>query len=191
MPESMQDIKRRMKSVDSIEHVTNAMKLVSAAKLRRAKATFEKTNEFSHYIINSIAEVFNNASEVPEKYLEGNREIKKTCYIIVSSSRGFCGSFNMNIIREAEAMMTEDEGDSTIIAVGTKAKDYFQKRGFEILKEYSEPPEDISFLPFELPPDITILFSSIPSSSAFSFSHVQQRRDRQDSTHLYRIHQYP
>ena len=124
MPESMQDIKRRMKSVDSIEHVTNAMKLVSAAKLRRAKATFEKTNEFSHYIINSIAEVFNNASEVPEKYLEGNREIKKTCYIIVSSSRGFCGSFNMNIIREAEAMMTEDEGDSNIIAVGNKSKDY-------------------------------------------------------------------
>ena len=107
--ESMQDIKRRMKSVDSIEHVTNAMKLVSAAKLRRAKATFEKTNEFSHYIINSIAEVFNNAEEVPEKYLEGTREINRTCYLIVT-------------------------------------RDHFQKRGYEIFEEYSEPPEDISFL---------------------------------------------
>ena len=144
--ESMQDIKRRMKSVDSIEDVTNAMKLVSAAKLRRAKATFEKTNEFSHYIINSIAEVFNNAEEVPEKYLEGTREINRTCYIIVTSSRGFCGSFNMNIIREAEAAMQLDEGTSTILAIGTKARDYFQKRGYEIFEEYSEPPEDISFL---------------------------------------------
>ena len=49
MASGMQDIKRRIKSVTSIEHVTNAMKLVSAAKLRRAKLNFEKTNEFSDF----------------------------------------------------------------------------------------------------------------------------------------------
>ena len=93
MASGMQDIKRRIKSVTSIEHVTNAMKLVSAAKLRRAKLNFEKTNEFSDFIINSIAEVFNNTEEVPEKYLLRDNEIENTCYIIVTSGRGFCGSF--------------------------------------------------------------------------------------------------
>ena len=54
---SMQDVKRRMRSVTSMEHITNAMKLVSAAKLRRAKATFEKSNEQFHFITQSIAEI--------------------------------------------------------------------------------------------------------------------------------------
>ena len=112
MASGMQDIKRRIKSVTSIEHVTNAMKLVSAAKLRRAKLNFEKTNEFSDFIINSIAEVFNNTEEVPEKYLLRDNEIENTCYIIVTSGRGFCGSFNSNIIKEAEAAIKKETGSA-------------------------------------------------------------------------------
>lgn len=73
---NMQDIKRRIKSVTSTEHITNAMKLVSAGKLRKAKAIFEKSNENSHYITHTIAEMFNSSQEIPEEYLEGNREIK-------------------------------------------------------------------------------------------------------------------
>ena len=90
--ESMQDIKRRIKSVTSTEHITNAMKLVSAGKLRKAKAIFEKTNENSHYITHTIAEIFNShPDDVPQKYLKGNREIKTTCYIVVTSCRGLWG----------------------------------------------------------------------------------------------------
>lgn len=146
MASGMQDIKRRIKSVTSIEHVTNAMKLVSAAKLRRAKLNFEKTNEFSDFIINSIAEVFNNTEEVPEKYLLRDNEIENTCYIIVTSGRGFCGSFNSNIIKEAEAAIKKETGSSMILAIGSKGRDYFGKHGYNIYDEYSAPPEDISFL---------------------------------------------
>ena len=64
MAQNMRDIKRRIKSVSSVELITSAMKLVSAAKLRRAKATFEKTTEYFHFITDSINEIFNNASEV-------------------------------------------------------------------------------------------------------------------------------
>ena len=142
----MQDVKRRIKSVTSMEHITNAMKLVSAAKLRRAKATFEKTNEYFNFITQSIAEVFNNASEVPDKYLIGNREIVNTCYIIVTSCRGLCGSFNSNIIKEAEAEMKLDPEKPVIVAIGTKGRDYFAKRNYEIKNEYLAPPENISFL---------------------------------------------
>ncbi|NLF46687.1 MAG: ATP synthase F1 subunit gamma [Clostridiales bacterium] len=142
----MQDVKRRIKSVTSMEHITNAMKLVSAAKLRRAKATFEKTNEYFNFITQSIAEVFNNASEVPDKYLIGNREIINTCYIIVTSCRGLCGSFNSNIIKEAEAEMKSDPEKPVIVAIGTKGRDYFKKRNYEIKNEYLAPPESISFL---------------------------------------------
>lgn len=143
---SMQDIKRRIKSVNSTEHITSAMKLVSAAKLRRAKATFEKTTEYFHYITESIADIFNNISDVPEQYLAGNREVKKSCYIIITSCRGLCGSFNSNVIKEAETHFQGYDEKPAIIAVGTKGKEYFQKRGYNIYSEYSAPPEDISFL---------------------------------------------
>lgn len=143
---NMQDIKRRIKSVTSTEHITSAMKLVSAAKLRRAKATFEKTTEYFHYITESIADIFNNISEVPEQYLAGSREIKKTCYLIVTSNRGLCGSFNSSVIKQVEAEIKAESEKPAIVAVGTKGKEYFEKRGYDIYSEYSAPPEDISFL---------------------------------------------
>lgn len=143
---NMQDIKRRIKSVTSTEHITNAMKLVSAGKLRKAKATFEKTNENFHYITHTIAEIFNNSSEVPKHYLLGNREIKTTLYVIVTSSKGLCGGFNMNIIKTAEREILADWEKPVIIAVGNKGKEYFEKRGYDIYQEYLAPPESISFL---------------------------------------------
>lgn len=143
---NIQDIKRRIRSVTSTEHITNAMKLVSAGKLRKAKAVFEKTNENSHYITHTIAEIFNGASEVPQKYLEGNREIKKTCYIIVTSCKGLCGGFNTNIIKEAQARMARSKEAPIILAIGTKGKEFFEKRDYEIFDDYLAPPENISFI---------------------------------------------
>ncbi len=143
---NMQDIKRRIKSVTSTEHITSAMKLVSAAKLKRAKSTFEKTTEYFHYITESIQDIFNNESNVPEHYLVGAREVKTTCYIIITSSRGLCGGFNSNVIKEAVKNIENDPERPVIVAVGAKGKEYFEKRGFEIYSEYSSPPESISFL---------------------------------------------
>lgn len=143
---NMRDIKRRIKSVNSMEHITNAMKLVSAAKLRRAKNTFEKTREYFHYITESIEEIFNNTSEVPSHYLQGNREIKRTCYIIMTSSRGLCGSFNANVIKEAVKEIADGLEKPVIVAIGGKGKEYFAKRGFDIHGEYLLPPENISFM---------------------------------------------
>ncbi len=143
---NMQDIKRRMRSVNSTEHITNAMKLVSAAKLRKAKATFEKTIKYFHYITEAIENIFNNVSDIPEMYLKGSREIKKTCYIIVTSNRGLCGSFNANVIKLAEEELARSEGTPIVVAIGTKGKEYFEKRGYSIYSEYVAPPENISFL---------------------------------------------
>jgi len=143
---NMRDIKRRIRSVNSMEHITKAMKLVSAAKLRKAKNTFEKTREYFHYVTESIEEIFNNTNEVPSQYLKGNREIKTTCYIILTSSRGLCGSFNSNVIKEAAREIAADPEKPVIVAIGGKGRDYFQKRGYEIFEEYMLPPESIAFV---------------------------------------------
>lgn len=143
---NMQDIKRRIKSITSTEHITNAMKLVSAGKLRKAKAIFEKTNENSHYITHTISELFNSSKEIPNEYLAGNREIKTTCYIVVTSGRGLCGGFNTNVLKEAQREIDCDWEEPIIYAIGGKGKEYFEKRGYKIYGDYLAPPEDISFL---------------------------------------------
>ncbi len=144
--ESIQDIKRRIKSVTSTERITNSMKLVSAGKLRKAKAIFEKTNENSHYITNTIGELFNTGKDVPQDYLEGSREVKTTAYIVVTSGRGLCGGFNTNIIKEAQREIDSDWEPPVIIAIGSKGKEYFEKHGYNVHSSYLAPPESISFL---------------------------------------------
>ncbi len=144
--ESIQDIKRRIRSVTSTEHITSAMKLVSAGKLRKAKAIYEKTNANSHYITNTIKEMFNSSQDIPQEYLAGNREIKTTCYIICTSSRGLCGGFNSNILKEAQREIDADWEKPVIVAIGSKGKEYFEKRGYEVHSSYLSPPESISFL---------------------------------------------
>jgi len=142
---SMQDIKRHIRSVKNIEHITNAMRLVSAAKLSRAKAVFENTQEYLHYVTDSIDELFNSVDDIPGHYLLGNREIKKTCYVVITSNRGLAGSFNMNVIKAAESRMKEDKGKPLLVCVGGKGRDYFLHRGHEIYSEYHSPPENVSF----------------------------------------------
>lgn len=148
---SMRDIKRRIKSVNSTEHITNAMKLVSAAKLRKAKAIFEESRTYFHYVTEAIEEVFNSSDDIPVLYLKGHRPIKRTLHIIVTSNRGLCGGFNANVIKEATKVIATEmeqmgEEKPYIIAIGTKGKDHFEKRGFEIRGEYILPPENIAFV---------------------------------------------
>ncbi len=145
---NMRDIKRRIKGVNGMEHITNAMKLVSSAKLRKAKKIFEESRGNFHYISESIEEIFHNTEDVPQLYLWGSREIKRTAYIVVTSCRGLCGSFNSNVIKHTQKLIDDykEEEPPLIVAIGSKGRDYFARRNFGIISEYCLPPEDITFL---------------------------------------------
>ena len=146
---SMRDIKRRIRSVTSIEHITNAMKLVSAAKLRRARIAYEQTHENLHYISDRIYEFIGVADEVPDRYILGGREIRRTCYIVVTSNRGLAGSYNTNIIKLAELEIAADaekgKEKPLLVCIGGKGNAYFSKRGHEILSACTDPLEGISY----------------------------------------------
>ena len=143
---SIQDIKHHIRGVRNIEHITNAMRLVSAAKLSRAKAVFERTQEYLHFVTDSINEIFNTVEDIPTHYLLGGREIKRTCYVIITSNRGLAGSFNSNVIRAAEKRMETGGEKPLLVCVGSKGRDYFAFRDQEVFSEYHSPPEDASFV---------------------------------------------
>jgi F-type H+-transporting ATPase subunit gamma len=143
----MQGIKRRIRSVTSIEHITSAMKLVSAAKLRRARNIFERVQENLRFVTDSINDILGSVSDVPESYMLGSREVKRTCYVVVTSNRGLAGSFNANVIKEAERLIAKANAAEKplLVCIGSKGRDYFRKREHEILSEYLLAPEDVTF----------------------------------------------
>ena len=144
---SLRDIKRRIESISSINHITKAMSMVSSAKLKRAKTKLDNTKAHFEIVTESIEEIFHGPGQVESRYLEGSREIKKRAYMIISSHRGLCGGFNTSVIKEALSTIAAQEKDSVgIIAIGLKGLHYFQMRGYDIISEYMGPPENISFL---------------------------------------------
>ncbi|MDR0875088.1 MAG: ATP synthase F1 subunit gamma [Clostridiales Family XIII bacterium] len=143
----MQGIKRRIRSITSIEHITSAMKLVSSAKLRRARNIFERVQDNLRFVTDTIDDILVSVSDVPDAYILGSREIKRTCYVVVTSNRGLAGSFNANIIKEAERLIAKANAPEKplIVCIGSKGRDYFRKREHEILSEYLLAPEDVTF----------------------------------------------
>ena len=150
MSENMQELKRRMKSIESTEHITNAMRLVSASKYKKAKNAFDKTSAQIREISQTMEKVMAAAASMIEEDEnpggEKNAENAKTLIIAITGNRGLCGGFNANVIKQVAAKAEEISKQSgEIYAIGNRGRDYFEHNGYEIVGECSEAPEKITF----------------------------------------------
>ena len=133
---SAQDIRRRIKSVRSIEQITKAMKMVAAARLRKAQERAYASQPFTEKILEVLGTVANSRLDVTHPLL-AKREIKKTAYLILSADKGLAGAYSSNLMKEALAAMEgKPKEEISIIAVGRKAKEYFSRRSYQIEREY-------------------------------------------------------
>ena len=133
---NLKDIRNRIKSVKSIQQVTSAMKMVAAAKMRRAQENMEKARPYS----SRMAELLNtlipeiDRSLMPELNV---REIKNTLFVVVTADRGMAGAFNTNVLREAHRAIDEvGMENSDIICIGKKSFGYFKNRNYPIVVNY-------------------------------------------------------
>jgi len=138
----MQDIKRRIRSVDSTKQITKAMELVSTAKLRKARQRVEENRPYFQKIEEIIRGIIPHTKELHSPFIEG-REIKKAGYIVITGDRGLCGGYNTNAIKKALSDMTEKE--VSVIAVGQKGVNFFRKRGYDLDGEYTSISENPQF----------------------------------------------
>lgn len=148
MAESMPDIRRHIKSVTGTEHITNAMKLVSAAKFKKAKDAFDRTDKHIEYILKTIDELLADYGRLPEIYeFTPEKEIRNSCFIVITSGKGLCGSFNVNVIKKAEEFLGKESENDVIhmYSIGSKGRDYFAQKGIEITSENNTSPEEITF----------------------------------------------
>lgn len=143
MGQSMKDIKRRIKSVTSTRKITKAMELVSSAKLRKARSQMEQARPYYLTIISSIQGILRESDHVKHPLLE-RREVKNTLYVVITADRGLCGGYNSNVLRMVEKDMQEGK-HAKIITLGQKGRNYFQKRGYEILYQMNNISENPSY----------------------------------------------
>ncbi|MCJ7497474.1 MAG: ATP synthase F1 subunit gamma [candidate division Zixibacteria bacterium] len=134
--ESLKILKRRIKTVSSTMQLTRAMELVSAAKLRKAQTRLVSSRPYAAKM-QTILENLSSASSALTHPLFEKREVRHKGLVIITSDRGLCGSYNVNIFRKAgEFLNTEPQEKIKLILIGKKGVYYYRKRPWEIRSQY-------------------------------------------------------
>lgn len=142
--ESMQDIKRRIKSVGSTKQITNAMELVASSKLKKARKRLEKTEPYFLTVSRSIKDILASSRGIRHPMLE-ERAVKNKCYIIVTSDRGLCGGYNINIMKKVESDIDSKES-TKMITIGQKGKGHFNRRNYDVKGSFTDISQDPTFM---------------------------------------------
>ena len=136
---SMNDIKARIKSVESTMQITKAMELVATSKLRRAKERVERTRPFCELLGESIAKIMRSSDLTSTPYSE--KRSGKTLYVVIAGDRGLAGGYNSNIFRLTE--MLSKDSEAIYLPVGKKALEYYRHRKREIFSDSATEVADI------------------------------------------------
>lgn len=131
------EIKRRIKSVQNTKQITKAMKMVAAAKLRKAQERAEASRPYTEKMKEVIASIAARTEDVDHPLLEV-REVKKTAYLVITSDRGLAGGYNANILRSLVQTIRKQHQSSDeygIFAIGRKGRDFFKKRNYPLIGE--------------------------------------------------------
>ena len=129
---TLREIKRRIKSVETTRQITKAMQMVAAAKLRRAQARVEAARPYGLKMQQMLESLAGAATSLNHPLFE-ERKINTTLLVVISADRGFCGSYNSNLVRAAMRYLKESPRDSVKLGlIGKKAVDFFKKRPYPI-----------------------------------------------------------
>jgi F-type H+-transporting ATPase subunit gamma len=131
------DIRRRIRSIKSTQQITRAMKMVAAAKLRRAQERVFNIRPYANQMLALLGSVAARTEDRRHPLL-AKRPAEKILLVLVTADRGLCGAFNANLIRATEEYLEEHAAEQvSMVAVGRKGRDFFRKRGAKILSDYA------------------------------------------------------
>ena len=134
---SARDIKRKINSFSNTQKITKTMKMVSAAKMRKAIEAMQSARPYTDKLAELIQEISNRAGGNTEHAFFEAKEVHTIYLVVVTSDKGLCGAFNSNVLKAAYNFAKENK-DKTIkiVPVGKRAFDFFAKRGFEIVEKW-------------------------------------------------------
>jgi F-type H+-transporting ATPase subunit gamma len=150
---NLKAVRERIVSVQNTQQITKAMKMVSAAKLRRAQMAIQQMRPYANKLNEMLRNILTNLGGEADTKFGIERPVNKACVVVVTSSRGLCGAFNTNVIKSAVATIetrfaeVHKAGNLTIVPIGKKGYDFFRRRYTDvtIVKDYVELFNDLSY----------------------------------------------
>jgi F-type H+-transporting ATPase subunit gamma len=147
---NLKEVRNRIKSVTSTQQITKAMKMVSAAKLKRATNAIVQLRPYANKLKELLANLSASLEDGSSPFLE-EREPKKVLVIVVSSNRGLAGAFNANVIKTANNLIAEKyneqfkAGNVSIVAIGKKSQEYYQRRKYTVIGNNNDLYLELNF----------------------------------------------
>ena len=150
---NLKEVRDRIQSVKNTQQITKAMKMVSAAKLRRAQQAITRLRPYAEKQNSMLKNILANLGSDANISFGKERELKNACVVVVTSSRGLCGAFNSNVIKAANALINgkyaglRDSGNLKILCIGKKSYDFYKKSfpADAIISDYVTLFDDLSF----------------------------------------------
>lgn len=132
---NLKDIKRSIASVKNTQQITNAMKLVAAAKLRKAQESVEAARPYATKMVELMTGIAARSNSDSHPLLS-RREVENVLIVVLAADKGLCGPFNSSILKTAQRIIEENEGKGiNLLLIGKKSVDYFKRRPFNIRKK--------------------------------------------------------
>ncbi|TYS17889.1 F0F1 ATP synthase subunit gamma [Rossellomorea vietnamensis] len=144
---SLRDIKSRITSTKKTSQITKAMQMVSASKMARAETNAKAFVPYMEKIQEVVSSIALGSTDASHPMLV-SRPVKKTGYLVITSDRGLAGAYNSNVIRLVHNQIKERHSSNdefAIIAIGRIGRDFFQKRGFNVIEGITGIPDQPSF----------------------------------------------
>jgi F-type H+-transporting ATPase subunit gamma len=144
MPGQLKEVRNRISSVQSTQQITKAMKMVSAAKLRRAQDAIVQMRPYAKKLQELLSNIVSNSEGGSEMALASERPVEKVLLIVITSDRGLCGAFNANLIKLAKSTIAEKyadqnkKGNVTIWSIGKKGYEHFIKNKYKTDATYKD-----------------------------------------------------
>ncbi len=148
---SLKEVRTRIRSVKSTQQITKAMKMVAASKLRRAQDAILQLRPFTEKLSEILQRVVNSTEDISSGPFSEVRDVERVLIVPITSDRGLCGAFNSNVIKntlnliETEFQSIQDNGQLYLMPIGQKGFEYFKKRGYNVIEEYSQLFSHLSF----------------------------------------------
>jgi len=148
---NLKEVRNRIASVNSTQQITKAMKMVSAAKLKRATNAIVQLRPYATKLKDMLANLSASIEDSASPYLQ-EREPVRVLVVVVSSNRGLAGAFNTNAIKTANNLIAEKyseqlrAGNVSVVAIGRKAQEYYQRRGYNVIGDNNEIYSDLNFI---------------------------------------------
>jgi F-type H+-transporting ATPase subunit gamma len=151
MAGQLKEVRNRIKSVQSTQQITKAMKMVSAAKLRRAQDAIIQMRPYAKKLQEMLSNIVSNAEGGAGMSLAAERPVERVLFITITSDRGLCGAYNSNLIKLTKAAIAEKyaeqykKGNVTIWSIGKKGFEHFQKNKYKVADTYKDIFLKLSF----------------------------------------------